>query len=445
MSIDLIFMIIQFIILLACAAFFSGTETAITAITGVQYKLLKKSRSKKNKRTVSLIKKKEEIVSATLIGTNFVNTLSSALVTAFVISHYGEAYLTYATAISTLMIIIFAEIVPKAFATYRPVEMTANSSLILHVLRLILKPLVLIFSFMSSGIIKLFSNRKDSKASDMDEDYLETLINISFEDGTFRQGEHALIKRAVQLHELKLDGIMTTHEKIVGVDNDSSLEELIKVFRESKFSRLPVFNSENGSVEGLLHYKDILFYIKDKAEKYNNVDISEYEKDIKTSDIKNLIRPTIFIPTTANIFSALNTMSKNKKNMAFVIDEYGSCKGLITIDDISTAIFGSIQDEYAKQKENPDKEMHVIDPEHIRIPANITLVKLNEIFDCNFNSVYNNTLGGLILEKLEYLPKEDDVIQINKVNFRIEKIEGSRITYVVAELSNLLYRNKKNK
>ncbi len=276
----------------------------------------------------------------------------------------------------------------------------------------------------------------------MNEDYLKTLINISFEDGTFGQGEHDLIKRAVQLHELKLDGIMTTHEKIVGVKVDSSLEDLIKVFRETKFSRLPVFNSSNGNIEGLLHYKDILFYIKEKADKYDASDISEYEKAVNNSEIKNLIRPTIFIPTTANIFSALNTMSKNKKNMAFVIDEYGSCKGLITIDDISAAIFGSIQDEYSKQTENPAEEMKVIDPEHILIPANISLVKLNEIFSCNFNSVYNNTLAGLILEKLEYLPKEGDFIKINNVNFKVEKIEGSRIIYVLAELSNLLYRSR---
>ncbi len=443
MSLALILMIIEFIALLACAAFFSGTETAITAITGVQYKMLKKNRSKKNKRTIELIKKKEEIVSATLIGTNFVNTLSSALVTAFVIDHYGDEYLFYATAISTLMIIIFAEIVPKAFATYRPVEMTRNSSLILYFLRLILKPLLAVFSFMSNGIIGLVSKGNRGNNTEMNEDYLKTLISISFDDGTFQQGEHDLIKRAVQLHELKLDGIMTTHEKIVGVDIDSSLEEIIEVFRESKFSRLPVFNPETNHIEGLLHYKDILFYIKAKADKYDGADIAKYDKAIKSSEIKSLIRPTIFIPTTANIFSALNTMSKNKKNMAFVIDEYGSCKGLITIDDISTAIFGSIQDEYAKQKENPSEEMRVIDPEHIRIPADMPLVKLNEIFACNFNSIYNNTLGGLILEKLEYLPKEGDIVQIAKVNFKIEKVESSRIIFVVAELNTLMYRNKK--
>ncbi|AGT42990.1 hemolysin family protein [Treponema pedis] len=422
---NLILLIIEFTVLLLCAAFFSGTETGITAITRSQYKTIKKSKTKTNKRISFLIEKKDEIVSATLIGTNFVNTLSSGSVTAFVLAEYGQKYLPSATAITAILIIIFAEILPKAFATQKPVELTKAASHILCLTRFILKPPVFIFSAMSKFIIKVFSKNKKTSPITLSEDYLKTLIDISLADGTFQTGEHALIMRAVKLHELKLHSIMTKKEDMTAIEINSSFDTMVETFKKTMFSRLPVFDTEKDNIAGIIHYKDLLFY-KTKTHKKNGI------------NIRKIIRPTIFIPKTANIFSALKTMSKNKKNMAFIIDEYGNTAGLITIDDISSAIFGSIQDEYSKIKNDPAKNLSIIDGNHIRIPAAIPIIKLNEILRTNFHSEYNSTIGGLILERAEYLPKENETIKIGKVEFTVEKIENSKIISLIADVSELI-------
>ncbi|UTC62554.1 HlyC/CorC family transporter [Treponema sp. OMZ 788] len=421
MKFELALMIVEFIALLLCAFFFSASETAITAITRTEYKAIKKSRTKKSKTLAFLIEKKDEIVSATLIGTNFVNTLSSALITAFVIDMYGQQHIPAATAVTTVLIIIFAEILPKAIAAYNAVEITKTFLIPLSIVRLFLKPIVFIFSLMSNFIIKSVSKRRENQISDLSEDYLETLINISLADGTFQTGEHELIKRAVRLHELKLQSIMTKKEDFVGFDINSAPEKMISIFRKTMFSRLPVYKTEKDNIIGSVHYKDLLFYKSHKAE----------------MDINKIIRPALFIPKTANIFSAIKTMSKNKRNMAFVIDEYGSTAGLITIDDISTAIFGSIQDEYAKTKTNPLSGMKIVDGTHIMIPGSAPIIQLNKILNTDFHSDYNDTIGGLVLETAEYLPKEGELISVGEVDFKIEKVETSKIISLIADVSKI--------
>ena len=214
---------------------------------------------------------------------------------------------------------------------------------------------------------------------------------------------------------------MTKKEDIVSLDINSSLENMVSIFRKTMFSRLPVYKGEKDKIIGSVHYKDILFYRSHNAE----------------MDINKIIRRALFIPKTANIFSAIKTMSKNKRNMAFVIDEYGSTAGLITIDDISTAIFGSIQDEYSKTKTNPLSGMKIVDGTHILIPGAVPIIQLNSILNTDFHSDYNDTIGGLILETAEYLPKEGELITIGEVDFKVEKVETSKIISLIADVSKL--------
>lgn len=423
MNLNWILISIEFILLMFSAAFFSGTETAITAITNTQFKTIKKIRTKKNKKLINLIEKKEQIVSTALIGTNFVNTLLSALVTAFVLNEYGQKYLPVATAITTILIIVFAEIIPKAFATYRAVEITKNSASILNIIHTILKPVVFVFSVLSKFVINIFSKKRPVLPEEVSEDYLKTLVKISLEDGTFQTGEHDLIRRAVQLHELKLHNIMTQRDRIAGFEESSSLEVIIQTFKKTMFSRLAVFNSKKAGIIGLVHYKDIIFYMA------NN----------KKFDLSKIIRPAIFISKTANIFSAIKIMSNNKQNMAFVIDEYGVTLGLITIDDITSAVFGASQDEYLKSKSNPLQGLGIINGTRMRIPAIAPIVKVNELLHTDFHSEYYDTMGGLILEKTELLPKEGNSIKIGKVNFTIEKIETGKIISLIADISELVF------
>lgn len=414
---DWVIIIVEFIFLLFCAAFFSCTETAITAINEIQYNKIKKNKTKNNL-IIFLIEKKDEIVSATLIGTNFINTLSSSLITAFVINKYNQTYLPIFTAITTILIIIFAEILPKAIATYKALEITKFFSKILFIVHKILTPFIFIFSNISKFIINFFSKKRSQNSIIFSEDYLKTIIKIGLEDGIFHSGEQDLIKRAVKLHELKINDLMTEKNRIVGVKINFSQDLILKTFKDNLFSRLPVFDLNNNII-GIIHYKDFIFY-KTQQKQFN---------------INEIIREAIFVPKNLNIFSAIKIMNKNKKNMLFIIDEYGNIEGLITIDDITTTIFGSIQDEHIKSRNTKKDKIQIIDDSKILISADIPLVTMNELFNLNLTSKYSNTLGGLILEKFEYLPKKNEIIKIQNINFNIEKVENNKITYITTEFS----------
>ena len=254
---------LEFLILLFLAGFFSCTETAITAITLAEYNKIKRGRKQEDKRIAYLIDKKEAIVSSTLVATNFINILTSSIITVFTVETIGSMYLPIATIITTVFIIIFAEIIPKTLATHYAMNIIKKSSVFLMLCYFINYPIVLIFSYLSKIIVSfigLFNNEAKHK---MTEDELKEIFNISREDGALVNLEHTLLKKAVHLKNLKIKNIMTKVHKIISIKEDSSFVNMVKIFRESNFSRLPVTSKDGKTFLGLIHYKDVLFNFKD--------------------------------------------------------------------------------------------------------------------------------------------------------------------------------------
>lgn len=415
----------EFILLLFSAAFFSGSETAITAITHTEYRALKKSRNKKDKKLLRLIEIKDKIVTTTLIGTNAVNMLLSSLVTAFTINNFGSYYVPLAAAITTVCIILFAEIIPKAIAACRAVSFSRNCASMLGFCCKIIFPLVAFFSFLSNMVIAVLSGKQRGTTKKViSEDQLKDLVKISREDGAFETSGHILLNRAIHLRNIKIRNIMKKRADISYLNISDTNEEIIKTFRSSKFSRLPVLDSDN-NVFGLVHYKDILFYMTNGKE----------------INIKEIMKTPIFIPETVNIFSVIKAMNAKKRNMAFVIDEHGYFTGLITMDDAVSAILGKTQDEYSHTEINPLQKLKVLDQEHIRIPGDMQISQLNDLLNTDFSSLYYDTVGGLILEKAEYLPDEGTKIEIGKMEFTIEKIKDRKIVSVKADIKKVLAAN----
>ncbi|MGP1439665.1 MAG: hemolysin family protein [Treponema sp.] len=412
-----IIVVLEFLILVFLAGFFSCTETAITAITEAEYNKIKKVKREKEKRITYLIDKKEKIISTTLIATNFINILTSSIITVFTIKTLGATYLPLTTVITTISIIIFAEIIPKTLATHYAMNIIKKTSWLLYICYFLNYPIVLVFSYLSKIIVSFIRMFHKEVKHKMTEDELKEIFNISREDGALVNLEHTLLKKAVHLKKIKSKNIMTKINKIVSIKEDASFMDAVRVFRESNFSRLPVTSKDGKTFLGLIHYKDVLF-------NFNNA-----------PSIKTLIKSAIFIPESLTVFSIINVMNKEKRNMVFIIDEEGDILGLVTMEDILAIICGKGQDEY-KHIEAEDEEnegIQYISHGVFRVKPTALLSELNDCLSLSFYSENYDTVLGLILEKCQYLPKENEEILIDGVKFKIGKIKGAKIEEVVID------------
>ena len=416
---NLIIISIEIVVLLACAAFFSGTETAVTAITRTEYRNLKKSSRKNAQRLARLVEMKEKIVTTALIGTNFVNTLSSGLITAFTLNVFGAQAVPAATAVITVLIIILAEIFPKALAAERAEAIGKSAALPLYLCYMLLRPIVVALSLLTKAVLKLAHVRPNTMPDTLKEKDLRLLVHIGQEDGALAAGEEALLRKAVLLQDVRLRNIMTPRTAIAYVDSAATFQQVIEQFRRSRFSRLPVYDAEAKTVTGIIHYKTLLFALQERRE----------------PEITDLQRPAIFIPEGAPVFSIIRTMNANMQNIAIVIDEHGGVAGLITMDDIIAAVFSTVQDEYGKARNDPMRSVRFINTSQLVIPGALRLEDCNELLHTDFHSDYYDTLGGFLLEKWGYLPHTNERIVCGRITFTVTHIINRRIDTVIADLS----------
>lgn len=409
-------MLVEFVGLLVLAAFFSSAETAITAIDNYECNALKKSRKKNDKRVSFLIKEKEKIVSTTLVATNFFNMLLSSVVTVFTIEIIGIWYLPVTTAVTTVVIIVFAEIIPKTLSTYYALAIVRKTSILLYLVYIICYPFVFIFSLLSNFVIWALHLLYGKEKKQLTEEELKELINIGKEDGALLGNEHNLLKKAIHLKNMKIKSLMTKTPKIVFVKESSSFEDVINAFRESNFSRLPVLSNDEKTFLGLIHYKDVLFNFN---EEWN---------------LSKVMKTALFIPESSSVFSIIKLMNQEKRNMVFVIDESGDVLGLLTMDDIIALICGKSKDEYRQgSEEAKSSSIKHLQNGTIEVDPSLPLGEINELLGTNFSSLYYESLTGLILEKCQYLPKMGDTIEFENVEVKIASVKGSKIGSVIIE------------
>ncbi|MGP1577120.1 MAG: hemolysin family protein [Treponema sp.] len=405
-------------VLLICAAFFSGAETAVTAISRAEYRKLKKMPEKNAQRLAYLVEIKEKIVTATLIGTNFVNTFNASLTTAFTLTVFGAKAVPAATLCIALLIIITAEIFPKAAAAEHPVTFGMYAALPLLVIYRLLLPLIAFFSMLSKAVLHFFSTAEAQQPATLKKKDFQLLVKIAQADGAVAAGEEKLLENALILQHLKLRSIMTPRTAIVSVTVHDSWRQIVKQFQTSTFSRLPVCNEERTCITGIVHYKDILFNLN-----------SEHPMPLSA-----VIRPAVFVPDSASVFSAVKIMNNQRQNMVIAVNEHGTVTGLITMDDITAAVFSHLHDEYGIAKRNPMQCVSMTGDHLVHIPGDMSLEDCNDLLHTAFYSHYYDTIGGFLLEQYGYLPAVPASIKCGHITFHITEIVNRRITAVTADI-----------
>ncbi|HIW37188.1 MAG TPA: hemolysin family protein [Candidatus Treponema faecavium] len=409
-------MAIGIVLLIFASAFFSSSETAYLSLDRLRLRQLVKSKLPAARRVQQLKSNMDKLLTTILIGNNFVNNFASSLATAIAVALVGEGGAGVATAVMTVLIISFGEVLPKTIAIYRIESIACAASPILRALELVLTPVVKVFTLLTSGVGFVIDKIWKSETPLITEEELKTLIEVGSQEGTLEAGESDMLYKIFEFSDLRVRDIVRHRSLVSAVSVQAGYEETVRAFHESGYSRLPVFDGEPNNYVGFVHYKDALFY----RSRHPN-------EPLEQGFVRRCMRSVLFVPETQTALSLLHTFHKEKANFAVVVDEHGSNSGIVAMDDLLNAVFGRITDEYTRSASAPEERIQILSATEFRIPGDLRLSDVNGIFHLDCESTDFDTIGGWLLEQFGYLPSTGEVLRKGKTVFIVEDQAQRRI------------------
>ena len=401
------------ILLLLCGAFFASSETAYTSLSRITVRQMLKDKIPKANKVAHLRANLDTLISTVLIGTNFIVSLASSLATAFGKNIFGSKYVPYVTAVMSVLIIIFSEIIPKTLAAVKSKEIACAFSTPLIVLQKILFPLVWLFGNFTKFIEFIEKCIFPKKAPLITEEELKTLIDVGENEGTLEEQERDMLERIFEFSDLKVNDIMRHRSMVKFIDVKSSLNEVVQAFADSGYSRLPIFENDRENIVGVLHYKAVLFANKAITD----------SKDF----VRICMRSVTFVPGTLSAVELLQRFKKEKINFSVVLNEYGGVAGIVTMDDILRGVFGRMTDEYGAADVSPEKQVDVVGINEFIVPGEMRLEDFNDVLELNLDSENFDTIAGWLLEKFGELPTVGAVYKEKGTLFIVEDQSARRI------------------
>lgn len=405
------YQIIILLILLALSAFFSSNETALMSVNKIRLRSLADEGNKRAAMALDILENQTpKLLSAILIGNNIVNISASSLATTLAYS-FGGYMVSIVTVILTVLILIFGEITPKNYATINAERLTLRYIPVFKFLMTVMTPVIFIINLFSRGVMRLMRVDPDAASKAMTEEELRTIVDVSHEDGVIESDEKEMIYNVFDLGDATAKDIMVPRVHVTFADVESTYDELIEIFREDKFTRLPVYRDSQNNIVGIINMKDLLLY--DKNEEFV---------------IKHFLRKPHFTYETKSISDLLVEMKDSTFNIAIVLDEYGDMAGLITLEDILEEIVGEIHDEYDEKED--ELVQKISDREYI-IEGSMHLDDVNDHLNTELDSEDYDSLGGFIIEHLDRLPVAgDEVVTDDGIRLVVEKLDKNRIEKV---------------
>lgn len=403
--------LISLLILLGLSAFFSSAETSLTTVNKIRIKALADEGNKKALTLLKVTNDSSKMLSAILIGNNIVNLSASSIATILATKLLGNKGAGIATGILTLLILVFGEISPKTLATIYSEKLALSYAGIVYAIIKVLTPVIFVINKLSLGFLMLFRIDPNAKINTMTENELRTIVDVSHEDGVIEKEERQMIYNVVDFGDSLAKDIMVPRIDMTFANLNSSYEELIHIFREDKFTRLPVYEDSTDNVVGILNIKDLLLY--------------DHQEDFK---IRDILREAYFTYESKKTSELMIEMRQNSINIAIVLDEYGATAGLITLEDLLEEIVGEIRDEYDEDEEDLIRQLS--DREYL-IEGSMKLDDINDALNLNLDSENYDSIGGLIIELLDRLPEsEESVVTEDGIQITVKEIEKNRISKV---------------
>lgn len=400
------------VLLLLFSAFFSGSETALTAASRARMHQLEQENNHRASLVNKLLSDKERLIGGILLGNNLVNILASALATSLLIGLMGEAAVPAATLGMTLLVLIFAEVLPKTYAIHHADRMALAVAPVLRVVVAVLSPVVQGIAWIVRSMLRLFGTDVRNLAIADYSDELRGAIELHRGHDEEIRHERAMLRSILDLAEVDVSEIMTHRRNLVAIDVDLSAESIVEAVLDSPYTRIPLWRKDPDNVVGVLHAKDLLRAVRARPEGLDNLSI----RDIAT-------RPW-FIPDTTNLLDQLQAFRHRREHFALVVDEYGSLQGVVTLEDILEEIVGEIDDEH-------DMPVAGVRPQpngSFIVDGTVTIRDLKRQFEWRLPDEEASTIAGLVLHEARRIPNVGQTFTFYGFRFEILRRQRNQIT-----------------
>ena len=412
----------ELVVLILCVGFFTSSETAYLSLPRLKLRSMVEQGRRNAKKVASLKSNMDRLLTTVLIGTNFLNSLASAIATALAIDILGSKGTAIAPFITAFFITTFAQIVPKTAAGLHPDKFTCFSSIPLLILEKLFFPVIWLFEKLSHLVVIVVEKIMKPAGAIVTEEELKTLIDVGSNEGTIEKDESRLLNKIIKFNDLLVNDVMKHRSQVSMIQKEADYNEVINQFLTSGFSTLTVYSDNRENVVGVLNYKKVLFYSE-------NIDRSEGFAGRQMSDV-------LFIPGTMSVLDILQQFRTSEHKFAVVLDEQGQTDGIITMEDILKVVFGHMSDENTYDNTAPEDKVELVSLNTFIVPGDMKIDDANEILGLHLESEDMNTVGGWLLEQIGYLPSAGMVFIKDKNLFTAEDVSGRRIVSVRVKKSN---------
>ena len=401
------------ILLLAASAFFAASETALTGASRASMLRLSKQGNRDAAVVSSLIGMRERLIGALLLGNNIANIGASALATGMFTSWFGEVGVLYATAVMTIMVVIFAEVLPKTIAINAPDRMSLAVARPMRLMMYVLGPLLTVIEAVVRVLVRMFGIKIGANQPLLSPtERLRGAVDLLHSEGKVEKHDRDMLGGLLDLRELQVSDVMVHRTEMVMVNADLPPEELVNEVLASEYTRIPLWRDKPENIIGVLHAKDLLRAIRASDGEVSRVDVS------------SIALPPWFVPEMRPVSEQLKAFRRRKTHFALVVDEYGEVEGLVTLEDILEEIVGDISDEHdvvvAGVRAQPDGSV-VVD-------GSVPIRDLNRAMDWDLPDEEATTVAGLVIHEARSIPERGQSFTFHGFRFRVLRRERNRIT-----------------
>ena len=402
------------ILLVMCSSFFSSAETAFSTLNRTRLKTQVESGSARAAMVSDILSSYSRMLTTILVGNNIVNISASALATVLATDIFGSWAVGIATGLLTVVVLLFGEIVPKTTAMLKNEKIAFAYAPIIRLLMFLLFPIVFIIDKLSNGLLRLMRIDPEKKIVSISESELLSYVDTSHSQGVIESGEREMIHNMFDFSDAVAKDIMVPRVNMVTADFHTPYAELMDIFRENMYTRIPIYEDSPDNIIGVLNVKDMLFI--ENPDKFH---------------LRDLMRDVYYTYEYKKVSELMSEMREKSVPLTIVLNEYGAAEGMITLEDMVEEIFGEIRDEY-----DEDERICKLGEGVYRIEGTMKLDDINDARGTEFESEDYDSIGGIIIEYLDdRLPEEGEEVTLEDGTLlKVEKAENNRILSVLAYL-----------
>ena len=425
---SLLLQFIVIIVLTGIIAFFSGAEMSIVSVNKNKIKVMVEEGDKKAILLDNLLKEPSKFLSTIQVGITLASFFASASaatgLSQFLSVFLNKMKVPYSAQLSMIIVtfllsyvtLVFGELIPKRVALRSSEKMALSSIGVIVFISKIFSPFVKFLTFSTNVVLTLLKLKEDNIEEKVSKEELRSLVEVGREHGIINEVEKEMIENIIVFDEKIAREIMIPRTKVFLIDRNTTIEELFETKEVGKYSRIPVYEEEADNIVGILLTKDLM--------------MEAYKKGFENINISEMVQEAYFVPETKNVNELFNEMQLEKKHIAILIDEYGGFSGIVTLEDLIEEVMGNIADEY----DDEDLSIRQLSPNKYLISGDVSLNDLNDAFHIELESKYYDTLSGLLIEKLGYIPEDDEKISpitIDGIEFKPQRVRDKKIEKII--------------